>query len=177
MKYIKYQIFVVITFLCVSASVNAQNVDKIIDKHIKAHGDIDKWESFKNIEIKGRFTAFSVEEDFYAIKTNDGEYYSELSLGQHKVTEAFDGKKGWTIDPWHDFVFPRELNKSEVGVFKQKAEFFTPFYKYKERGLSVELLENQNVDGMEMFVIKLTRPDDKVETWYLSTKTYLEYKC
>jgi hypothetical protein len=177
MKYIKYQIFIVFTLLCVSTSVSAQDVDKIIEKHIKAHGSIEKWESIENMEIKGRFTAFSVEEDYYGLKTNAGEYYSKLSLGQHKVIEDFDGEKGWTIDPWQDFVFPRELNKNEVNVFHQKAEFFTPFYKYKEKGIKVELLENQDVDGMEMIVIKLTRPDENVETWYLDASTYLEYKC
>ena len=40
----------------------------------------------------------------------------------------------------------------------------------------MELLENQNVDGMDMIVIKLTRPNNNVETWYLDAKTYLEYK-
>ncbi len=177
MKLIKYQIFVFITFLFFSPIVNAQNLDKIIDKHIKAHGGIEAWEKIENIKVTGRFTAFSIEEDFYAIKTKDGKYYSELYLGKHKVQEAFNGKTGWTIDPWQEILFPRELKKSEINVFYQKAEFFTPFYKYKERGFKVQLMDNQEVDGMEMIVLKLTRIDGMVETWYLDAKTYLEYKC
>ena len=177
MKLLRYQIFVIVAFLCMSTASNAQDVDKIIDKHIAAHGDIQKWESIKSMEITGRFTAFSEEEDFYTIKTSKGCYYSELHLDQFKVIEAFNGSTGWTIDPWQEILYPRELNKVEVNVFYQKAEFFTPFYKYKERGFKVELMENQNVDGMEMIVIKLTRPNEKVETWFLNAKTYLEYKC
>lgn len=177
MKLLRYQIFVSVAFLCMSTFLNAQDVDKIINKHIVAHGDIQKWESIKSMEITGRFTAFSEEEDFYTIKTSKGCYYSELHLDKFKIIEAFNGSTGWTIDPWQEILFPRELNKAEVNVFYQKAEFFTPFYKYKEKGIKVELLENQNVDGMDMIVIKLTRPNNDVETWYLDANTYLEYKC
>lgn len=177
MNLLRYQIFVSVAILCMSTVLNAQDVDKIITKHIAAHGDIQKWETIKSMEITGRFTAFSEEEDFYALKTSKGCYYSELHLDKFKVIEAFNGSTGWTIDPWQEILFPRELNKAEVNVFYQKAEFFTPFYKYKEKGIKVELLENQNVDGMDMIVIKLTRPNDNVETWYLDAKTYLEYKC
>ncbi len=176
MKLIRYQIFVIVAFLCMSTVLNAQDIDKIISKHLAAHGDVEKWEAIKSMEITGRFTAFSVEEDFYAIKTSNGCYYSELHLDKFKVIEAFNGKDGWTIDPWQEILFPRKLNKAEVNVFYQKAEFFTPFYKYKEKGIKVELLENQNVDGMDMIVIKVTRPNNNVETWYLDAKTYLEYK-
>ncbi len=172
----KKQYLLVVIMLFIITLGNAQTVDDIIAKHLKAHGDLDKWDKVESMKITGRFTAFSVEDDFYAIKTKDGKYYSELQLGKHGVIEAFDGKTGWTIDPWQDFSFPRELNKNERNVFIQKAEFFTPFYKYKENGCTAELLGKQVVDGVEVYAIKLERPNGFVETWYLDADTYLEYK-
>ena len=177
MKLIVYYFFLVSFLICNFSIIQAQDVDEIIAKHIKAHGDTDKWDNIRSMKITGSFTAFSVEKDFFAIKTDNGTYYRELYLGQHKVIESFDGKSGWTIDPWQDFIFPRELNKSEINVFNQKADFFTPFYKYKEKGYKVELIGEQNVDGINTYVIKLTRPNGHSETWYLDTNTYLEYKC
>lgn len=176
MKLLKYQILVIISFLFVLPSIYAQNVDEIISKHLKAHGDLEKWETIDNIEIKARFTAFSEEADFYSIKTKEGKYYSELSLGQYDVIEAFNGKSGWTIDPWQELLFPRELNKSEINVFYQKSDFFTPFYKYKERGFKAELIGNVKEDGVDLIVIELSRTNNKVETWYLDAETFLEYK-
>jgi len=177
MRFIKHYIVLTIISLCFSTIANAQSVDEIIAKHIKAHGGAGKWDAITSMKINGRFTAFSDEYDFYAVKTNSGAYFSDLQIGQHKVKEAFNGTTGWTIDPWHDFVFPRELNKSEINVFFQKAEFFTPFYKYKERGFKVELLGKKNLEGVDTYAIKLTRPNDFIETWYLDVTTYLEYKC
>lgn len=163
--------------MCISPIINAQNVDEIIDKHIKAHGGVEAWENIESIKVYGRFTAFSIEEDFFAIKTKEGQYYSELNLGKHKVLEAFNGKTGWTIDPWQEILYPRNLKKVEINVFYQKAELFTPFYKYKERGFRVQLLDNEDVDGVEMIVLKLTRNNGMEEKWYLDPDTYLEYKC
>lgn len=177
MKLLKYQILVIISLLFVLPIVSAQNVDEIISKHLVAHGDMAKWETIDNIEIIARFTAFSEEADFYSIKTKKGEYYSELSLGQYDVIEAFNGTSGWTIDPWQEILFPRELNKSEINVFYQKAEFFTPFYKYKERGFTVKLVGNVEEDGMDLIAIELSRTNSKVETWYFDAETFLEYKC
>ncbi len=176
MKRIKNTIFFIIILLSVSPIINAQTVEDIIAKHIKAHGGEKNWEAIESMNIKGKFTAFSIEKDFFSIKTQNGSYYSERHLGKHYVKEAFNGKTGWTIDPWQEILFPRDLNKTEINVFCQKAEFFTPFYKYKEKGHKVELLGEQKEEGVDVYLIKLTRANGNIEKWFLNSKTYLEFK-
>lgn len=154
----------------------AQELDQIISKHIKAHGGADKWSAIENMKITAQFTAFSEVDDWMAIKTKDGKYYSELSLGKHRVKEAFDGKHGWTIDPWHEFDHPRLLNKAEENVFFQKSEWMTPLFNYKEKGLELEYLGEEDLEGVAVYAIKITRPNGNFETWYLSKDSYLEYK-
>ncbi len=176
MKRILYQMVLTVMLTTVGLLAKAQELDEIISKHIEAHGGAEKWDAIESMKITGRFTAFSVEEDWYAYKTKNGSYYSQLELGKYHVEEAFDGEKGWTIDPWQEFTFPRELNSAEQNVFYQKAEFFTPFYHYKERGINVELVGKDDLDGVEVFVLKVTRPNRRTETWYLDAQTYLELK-
>lgn len=154
----------------------AQELEEIITKHIEARGGAQNWDKVENMKITGHFTAFSVEEDWMAIKTNKGQYYSELYLGKHAVIEAFDGEHGWTIDPWHEISFPRLLTKDEDNIFQQKSSMMTPFLNYKEKGLVAELIGKQELEGIEVFAIKLTRPNGKFETWYLDAKTFLEYR-
>lgn len=176
MKQLLNHMMLMVMLMTVSLIATAQDLDEIVAKHIEAHGGIEKWDAVQSMKIIGRFTAFSVEEDFYAFKTKEGGYYSQLELGKYHVEEAFDGKKGWTIDPWQDFVFPRELNNHETNVFYQKAEFFTPFYHYKEKGIQVELVGKDNLDGADVYVLKATRPNRSMETWYLDANTFLEVK-
>jgi len=154
----------------------AQELEQIIDKHIEAHGGAEKWNAVDNMKITAQFTAFSEVNDWMAIKTKDGKYYSELSLGKFRVKEAFDGQHGWTIDPWMDFEYPRLLNKTEENVFYQKAEWMTPFLNYQAKGLELEFLGEEDLEGVAVYAIKVTRPNGNTETWYLSKDSYLEYK-
>lgn len=156
--------------------LQAQELDEIISKHIEARGGADNWAAVDNMKITGQFTAFSVEKEWMAIKTKEGQYYSRLHLDKFPVVEAFDGAHGWTIDPWHEISYPRLLNKAEENVFFQKSALATPFFDYQEKGLELELIGKQDLEGVEVFAIKLKRPNGKIETWYLDAKTYLEYK-
>ncbi len=176
MSSIKKHLILLIISVGISTLISAQSVEEIIAKHIEAHGGAEKWDAISSMTIKGQFTAFSEEHEFYAIKSNKGEYYSELNIGQHRLKEAFDGSKGWTDDPWFELPYPRELNKVEINAFYQKAEFFTPFYKYKEKGHKVAFMGEESVDGVDTYIIKLTRNNGYAETWYLDKNTYLETK-
>lgn len=172
-----YQLVLVCLSLCLPNLLMAENVETIIAKHIEAHGGLEKWNQVETMRVTGQFTAFSIEKDFMAWKTRSGEYYADLQLGKHKVIEAFDGKRGWTIDPWQEIPYARRINSGEENVFAQKAEFITPFFNYKEKGHQVEFVGKEKLEGLDVFVLKLTRNNGKSEKWYLDAKTYLEYKC
>jgi hypothetical protein len=128
------------------------------------------------MRITGQFTHFSVQHPFLTVLQRPGSFYSEFHIGHQFVREGYDGEVGWTIDPWQGFAFPRRVNRAELNVFYQKAEFATPFFDYRERGYLVEYVGEDNVDGLDMLVLQLTRQNNQVETWYLDANTYLEYK-
>lgn len=171
------QLVCFIIFLGFPTIVISQNVDEIIAKHIAAHGGAEKWNEVESLKITGKFTAFSLENDYTAYKTKAGSYYGDLYLGEINVIESLNNEIGWTIDPWQEMDYARNLNSGEINVFQQKAEFFTPFFNYKEKGHMVEYSGKDTLDGIEVFTLKLTRANGKIETWYLNTTTYLEYIC
>jgi hypothetical protein len=170
------RIGIIISFLFCFLFSNAQNLDKIIKKHIKAHGGVENWEAVQSMKITGNFTAFSIEKPFKTIKARPGYYYSEFSLDKHDVIEAFDGKQGWTIDPWQEIDFPRKVNRAETNVFFQQSDFCTPLFHYKEDGYEMTLEGIKILEGQEVFKIKVVRPNGYSENWYLNTTTYLEFK-
>lgn len=176
MNSLKHKILPILAFVLFAGFIQAQNLDEIIDKHLKAHGDISKWDATKALAIKGVFSSFSVEHPIYLIKTIEGDYYSDQHIGHQPVEIAFKDGKGWTIDPWHEFSYPRLNNKFENIMYHQLADYFTPFYKYKEKGYTAELLGQKDEDGVDTYEIKLTRANGEAETWYLDANTYLEYK-
>ncbi len=154
----------------------AGKLDDIIDRHVQARGG-SNWDGVESLRISGQFTHFSSRNPFLTLIQRPGLFYSEFFIGHQFVKEGFDGKQGWTIDPWQGFEFPRRVNRAEQNVFDQKAEFATPFFNYREKGHQVEFIGEENIDGMDLLVLKLTRAGQRVETWYLHADTYLEYKA
>ena len=177
MKLRKLHVKLLLALICLPGSLLAQNVEDIINKHIEAHGGYDKWNKVEALKITGRFTAFSLENDFTTYKTKCGAFYSDLFLGNQRVIEGFKDNCGWTIDPWFEIYHARNINEFETNVFHQKSEFFTPFLNYKEKGHKVELLGKENVEGSDMYVLQLTRANGMSEKWFLDANTYLEFKC
>jgi hypothetical protein len=157
-------------------TTNADRVDEIIALHIQARGGESNWAGVESMRISGQFTHFSVQHPFLTILKRPGLFYSEFHIGHQFVKEGYDGEAGWTIDPWQGFEFPRRVNRAEQNVFYQKAEFATPFFNHQERGFLVEYEGEDNIDGMDMLVLRVTRQNKQVETWYLDAETYLEYK-
>lgn len=170
-----YLLSALIAFLFV-LSGQAQDIDAIIKKHIDAHGGKDKWDAVQSLKVTGRFTSFSEVKTIHMLMTKEGMYRFDYAMGQHDVSEGFDGELAWTINPWFDVSHPYEALKPEIIVAKQRAEFCSPFYKYKERGYQVELLGTEVIEGVECFKIKLVRHEPLEETWYINTETYLEFK-
>ena len=152
-----------------------QEVDDIIEKHIKAHGGLENWEKVNTLKITGNYTSFSETKKFTTLKARPNKYYSDYFSGMHRIKEAYNGKTAWTINPWFDLSFARKTNSAETNVLKQKSEFCTPFFNYKEKGYKVEFHGKEELEGIDVLKLELTKPDNQVETWYLDAKTYLEY--
>lgn len=155
---------------------NEKSLDEIVAGHIVAYGGISAWEKVEALEVRGRFTAFSETNDFFTLKTACGKFFSDYSLGKHRLQEWYDGKNFRTIDPWQGFEFPRKINRAERHVIMQKAELLSPFFRWEERGLDVVLEGTEVIDGKETYKLAVTRPGKQNETWYLDTQTLLVYK-
>ena len=172
----RYVILTVTLFLItVSGAVNGQTIEEIIEKHINAHGGLKNWQKIENMKITGHFTSFSERKPFTEIKAKGGKYYAHFWLGQHPVHEGSDGSFVWTDDPWFELPYARKASPVEESVILQKADFFTPFINYAEKGYKATFDGKEVKEGVEVFKITLTRNDGQNETWYLNSKTYLEY--
>jgi hypothetical protein len=69
---------------------------------------------------------------------------------------AFDGEAMWTTN--FQTMLPEKSDaESTENMKKQSKDFPSPFYNYKEKGFTVELLGNETKEGTETYKIKLTQ--------------------
>lgn len=176
MKALLLTIAVIVSLIASVFSQKNISVDEIITKHIDARGGTEAWGKVETIKYSGTFTGFSIAKPFTTIQKQPNLYRSDFGLGKYNVVLAYNGDMGWTIDPWFDVPFPRELGKSELNVVQQKAEFCSPFLNYKQKGYKVEYLGEETLEGIKTHKIKLIRNEQNTEIWYLNAETFLEYK-
>ena len=169
-------LFIFLLILATSNKAYSQTAESIIEKHIEAVGGIDNYKKIESLRITGQFTAFSLVKPYKLIWFKPGKYYTEYALGKHDVVEAFNGEYGWVIDPWQEITFPRKANATEINVYTQKATLVSPFLKFTEEEINVEYLGEDDTNGENTYVLKVIKPGNYIETWYLCTDTYLPVK-
>ncbi len=167
-------LFSSLALLC-GGFIQAQSVDEVINKHIKARGGLKKWNKIKTMKITGTYTGFSVPQPFTLIKAKPSSYYFDHHLGNKKVDVGYNGKVIWKKDLWSESNYAHPMNQAQKSTWLQLADFATPLFNYKAKGHKVKLVGKEQVDGVECYKIELERKGGGKEEWFLNAETYLEF--
>lgn len=151
----------------------AQSVDDVIARHIEARGGRATWDAVRTMKITGSFTSFSVVSPFTLQRKRDDRYHVDYVWNDKPVVFGYDGELAWWEHGWYqEGVQP--VTGQDLFVVMGDVHFATPLFDYKDRDYTAELLGETEMDGIPAIAIKLTRPDEQEETWYLDPETYLE---
>jgi len=93
-----------------------------------------------------------------------------------EIISAFDGEKGWSINPFAGGTDPVPMTAEQIDRMKIQADYDGIFYNYKEKGYKVEFTGTEDLDDIETYVIKLTRPNGDVITSYFDSENYVILK-
>jgi outer membrane lipoprotein-sorting protein len=177
MDYMKKFFIVLTVFVLVGALGYSQTVDDIINKYAEAMGGKAKMENVKTMKsvLKMKTPQGEMPMTFYSKKPKN--FRMELSVMGQNIVTAFDGKTGWAINPLQGNTDPRELKENELQQADMAWDMLTdPYIYYKKLGHKVELIGTEEVEGSEVYNIKLTRKNNKVSHIYLDAENYIPIK-
>jgi hypothetical protein len=154
--------FTLLTVACAFVS-QAQTAEEIIAKYFENTGGIDKWKALQGLKMTAKVNQQGMEIPLVITQLKDGRQSTKITFqGKDIMQGVYDGTNLWS----HNFM-NMKAEKSDTEAtenFKQDiGEFPDPFLNYKERGLKVELLGKETVEGTETFKIKLTKKPIKVD--------------
>lgn len=151
----------------------AQSVDDVISKHVDARGGRAAWDAVETLKVSGNFTSFSLVSPFTLHRKRDDRFHMDAIWNDKPVITGYDGELAWWEHGWYqEGALP--VTGQDLYVVLGDVHFATPLFDYKERGYSAELLGPNELEGIPAIGIKLTRPDEQEETWYLDPKSFLE---
>lgn len=170
------KIFVAV-FSVAILSVNAQTVDEVIQKYTTTMGGLDAFNKVTTAKITGILTSQERDLPITTQIINGKAMRTDVTVGELSVNNVYNNGTGWKINPFANTPTATEVTGSELVGFKVQASLANNLMDYKNRGHQVELLGQEDVEGVNTNKIKLTsKGDGKITTYFISTSTNLLVK-
>jgi hypothetical protein len=173
MRRARFHFIPVIIFMFVQVGT-AQSLDQILLSHFEATGQ-EQLSRVSNVRSSGIALQMGVEHPFLQIQKRPDKMYLEIVIQEMKLIQAFDGRKGWAVEPWVDSR-PRELTGNELHHFGRMARIDSDLVSWRDRGYLLEYIGQVAGEGQEFFILKLTKEEGETYHFHLDADSYLIMK-
>ena len=158
------------------ASAPLPTVDEIIAKNLQAKGGAEKWQSVKSVKMTGKMTAQGSEMPLtvYAMRPNFNR--QEITLPAGKAIQAFDGTTAWVVNPMLGIETPQVVPGPAAEFTKQSADFDGALINYKDKGNVIELVGKEQLDGKDVYHLKVTVKGGPLQHYLVDANSGLELR-
>ncbi len=157
-------------------SAFAQTAEEIVEKHITAVGGLDKWTAVNSQKITGNLSMSGMEFPFVSYSKRPNMNYTEVTFQGMTMKQAFDGNIGWMINPMAGSTKAEKMDDDMTKTIKNRGVIGGELLNYKELGCTIELIGKEDLEGTEVYNIKLTNKDGDIENYYIDAASYLIIK-
>ncbi len=169
----------VLIFGCIAAwglgIGQAQDLESILDHFFEATGQ-KQLLKMNTMVATGKTLQMDMEMPFKSINKRPDKAYLEVDIQGAPMKQAYDGKSGWMIAPWTGSADPIDLVGPDLKSVQDMANMDGNLWNYKEKGHQLELQGTEDLDGTEVYVLKLTRNDGDIEYYYIDSENFVVLK-
>ena len=161
----------------IASAQSTPSADEIIARYIKTAGGIDKINAIRTLRRVGKF---STDDGFEAAVVQENSRPNRvreefLVQGMTQIN-AYDGANGWKIDPFQGKKDAESLSEEELRGRVEDADFDEPLINYKEKGNKVEVLGTDQIEGTDVYKLRVTLKSGDTRTYYIDTDSYMPIK-
>ncbi len=161
--------------IIISIPVSAQTLDEIISRHLEAMGH-ENLLNKNSLIAKARIIQGGTEIPVISYYKRTDKFRMDSSIQEYTFTQAYDGNRGWLINPMMNINEPMELPPSEVENLKFQTDLDGFFYNYQNKNYTLEYAGNDKVSGSDTYLILLTKISGDSMYFYIDTENYLILK-
>jgi photosystem II stability/assembly factor-like uncharacterized protein len=150
----------------------ALDVRELVDRHVAAIGGKAKIDALVSMRLLGRVTFRSygdltIDLAWSRTTKRQGMIREEASLQGLTAVYAFDGKEGWSIQPFEGRREPDRMSPDDSKDLIQQSESLGPLVEAQQKGFTLEYLGTEDVDGTPAHKIKVVRKTNDTQYVYL----------
>jgi hypothetical protein len=161
--------------LLVIGLVQAQTADDIVNKHIAATGGIDKWSKVVSLKYTGNYvmgpgmlppvSAVLVSQPFRG-------YYSDFTWQGMTNKSALRADSGWSYNPFGGKREADAMSAQDIRESKLDADPQGLLFNYKHKGYAVEYLGTDDLEGTDVYKLRLTNKDGDMMSYFIDQQSY-----
>ncbi len=168
---------ITLTIVLLTPLVQAQSLDELIKNNLEAKGGVEKINALKTGKMTGKMMMQNFEMPYTMWFKKPGQLKMEMVFQGATMMMAYDGNIAWQISPFTGSTDPQELTGEQADQVKDSAEMLDePFIDYEKKGHKIELLGKEDLEGTEVFKLRLTRKDGQVTDYFIDAENFIELK-
>ncbi len=155
----------------------AQTADEIVNKYLAAIGGKENLAKLKTLKLncsvefapgmKAPITMYYINNECMRV---------EVEVQGMKILSAVEGDSGWSINPMSGKKDAERMNADEIKESKEQMDLTGALFNYKEKGHTVELIGKDDMEGTEVYKLKISKKNGDLEYDYIDATTFLKLK-
>lgn len=167
---------IVLLSLIFTVRVYSQTIDEVLSKYTEAIGGRSSWDSVKTLKFSGYSTLMGMDIPFTQYVKRPGLWMIEIQVQGTKIIQAYDGTDGWMINPMMGSKKAEKTDGSLTKSFRANSLIGGKLMNINEMGYTVELEGKEDLEGKEVYKLKLTDKDGDVSKYYIDASSFLIVK-
>ncbi len=168
------KIYLILACLISSLMINAQSLNDIVKNYTTAN-KLDQVANKKSIKITAKMSMMGMEMPMEIWMKNPNKIKSVMNMNGQEIIQAYDGEKGYSVNPMTGSSQPVEMGPDEVKQLLRNNNFENMLDKYLKNG-QLEVAGEEAVNGKPTVKIKATIEPGTVSNMYIDKASWLLVK-
>ena len=162
------------SLLCFSACALAQTADELVAKNLQAKGGLDKIKAIKSLRMTATFDAGGFRAQIGQESERPNLLRQTFTVQGMTQIVAYDGDAGWQINPFQGRKDPERVGDEHLRSLAEDADFDGPLIDAQAKGNKVEYIGHDQVDGDDVYKLRVTLKNGDIFYYSLDPDTYIE---
>ena len=137
-------------------NLQAQTADEIINNYFETIGGADNFAALSSMKATAKAKVQGMDLPVTMLSAAPNKQRIDIEFQGQKITQmSFDGETGWTTN--FMTMEAEAMDQQSSDVMKAQMDFPDALLNYKDKGYSVELQGEEEIEGVPCFKLKLTR--------------------
>lgn len=146
--------------------------DEIAANYIEAIGGEEAWSAVKNMKMEAKMSMMGMEFPTDVSMSAPNHFRVDVNIQGQKMIQSFDGENAWQIMPMMGITTPTKMSEEEASSVNQN-ELLPEFINYAERGYTLELVDEREVEGVATQGVKLSDGKKKNIVYYFDLENFV----